>query len=304
MSDIKPIVEMKGLTKILKKKTALVDVDLEIFPDHIIGLLGPDGCGKSTLIRHIIGQYLPTKGACLTFGCEPSKLGSDELMRIGYVHQEGQLLNWMRVEQLIQYVSSFYPGWNKDLERRYINDFDIRMKDRVGSLSPGQRQKVAILLAIGHEPDLLILDEPTSELDPIARGQFLELLLDIIQQEGKTILIASHILTDVEKIIDQVIMMKDGRIIENQGMDNLRERYLHVRLSSISKELPQTLTFEKALLCERDNCQAVMVLERSYFDEIKNSVQALNCRIDVHSLPLEDLYRIIIGSRLLKQDLK
>jgi len=295
---------MKGLTKLFKKKAALENVNLDIFPDHIIALLGPDGSGKSTLIRHIIGQYVPTKGTCLTFGREPSKLGTKDLMRIGYVHQEGQLLNWMRVDQLIQYVSSFYPSWNKELEHRYLNDFDIGIKDLVGSLSPGQRQKVAILLAIGHEPDLLILDEPTSELDPIARAQFLELLLNIIQQEGKTILIASHILTDVEKIIDQVIMMKDGRIIENQGLDNLRERYLHVRLSSLSKELPQTLTFEKALFCERDNCQAVMVLEKTYFDEIKVQVQTTNYRIDVHSLPLEDLYKIIIGSRALRQDLK
>lgn len=303
-NDIKPIVEIRGLTKQFRKNTALIDVDLDIFPDHIIGLLGPDGCGKSTLIRHIIGQYVPTKGTCLTFGCEPSRLSNNELMHIGYVHQEDQLPSWMIVDQLIQYVSAYFPTWNKDLELRYINDFNIRMKDRVGSLSPGQRQKVAILLAIGHDPDLLILDEPTSALDPIGRAQFFELLLNIIQQKGKTILIASHILTDVEKIIDHVIIMKDGRIIENQGMDNLRECYLQVHLSSITKELPRTLPFEKALFCERDDFQAVMILEKQYFDEIKNQIQTSNYRIDVQSLPLEDLYKIIVGSRTLRQDLQ
>jgi ABC-2 type transport system ATP-binding protein len=296
MSDVDAIVRMKGLIKYFKKKTALADVNLDIFPGHIIGLLGPDGCGKSTLLRHIIGQYVPSKGSCVTFGREATKLGPKELFRIGYVHQEGQLLNWMTVGQLIQYVSAFYPNWNKGLEQRFLNDFEINTKDRVGSLSPGQRQKVAILLAIGHEPDLLILDEPTSALDPIARAQFLELLLKIIQQEGKTILIASHILTDIEKIIDHVVIMKEGRIIEDEGMEDLRDHYLHVHLKSLSKKLPQMLTFEKALFCERDDYQAVMVLDKPYFDEIKNQAEALNCRLDVHSLPLEDLYKIIIRS--------
>ena len=296
MSDIKPIVEIRGLTKQFKNKTALTEVDLDIFPGCIIGLLGPNGCGKSTLIRHIIGLYLPTEGSCITFGCEAARLSPKELSRIGYVHQEGQLLNWMTVEQLIRYVSAYYPNWNRDMEIRYLNDLEINTKDRVGSLSPGQRQKLAVLLSVGHEPDLLILDEPTSALDPIARAQFLELLLKIIQQEGKTILIASHILTDVEKVIDHVVIMKDGRIIEDKGLDDLREQYLRVRLTSLGKELPEKLPFEMALSCQRDNYQALLVFEKPYFDSIKDQAEALKCRIDIHALPLEELYKTIIKS--------
>ena len=105
--------------------------------------------------------------------------GPEELARIGYVHQEGELLNWMTVGQLIRYVSAYYPNWNEGLEQRYIADFEINTGARVGSLSPGERQKVAILIAIGFEPELLILDEPASALDPIARAKFLDLLLDL-----------------------------------------------------------------------------------------------------------------------------
>jgi len=294
MSEFEPIIKIRGLTKKFKKKTALDSVDLDIFPGRIIGLLGPNGCGKSTLLRHMVGLYLPTNGSCVTFGCDAAKLGSRELSRIGYVHQEGELLNWMTVSQLIRYVSAYYPDWNKDLEDRYLHDFEIMIKDPVGSLSPGQRQKLAILLAVGHEPDLLILDEPASALDPISRVQFLELLLKIIQQDGKTILISSHILADVEKIIDHVIIMKDGRIIQSQDFDDLRERYLRVRLTSIDAPLPERLPFEMILTCQRDKYQAVLVLERLYFDSIKDQAETLNCRIDAHSLPLEDLYKIII----------
>jgi len=297
MNDSEPIIKIRGLTKKFKKKTVLAEMDLDIFPGNIIGLLGPNGSGKSTLIRHIIGLYIPTKGTCITLGSEASKLSSKELSRIGYVHQEGQLLNWMTVDQLIRYVSAYYPTWNRDLELRYVNDFEIKKKDRVGSLSPGQRQKLAVLLAIGHEPDLLILDEPASALDPIARAQFMEMVLKIILQEGKTILIASHILTDVEKIIDHVIIMKDGRIIQNLGLDDLREQYLRVRLTSLGRELPQKLPFEHALSCQRDNYQAIMVFKRSHLDSVKEQIETLNCRMDIHSLPLEDLYKTIMNYR-------
>lgn len=208
MSDIIPIVKARGLSKYFSGKAALNSVDLEILPGRIIGLLGPNGSGKSTLIRHMIGLYLPDSGSCVTYGCDVAKLTQKELSRIGYIHQEGELLNWMTVKQLIQYVSAYHPEWNNELEERYVKEFEMDLNDRVGALSPGQRQKLAILLAIGHEPDFLILDEPASALDPIARAQFLDMLIDIIQQEQKSILISSHILSDVEKIIDHVIIMK------------------------------------------------------------------------------------------------
>lgn len=170
MNDSKPIVEVKRLTKYFNGKAALNSVDLKILPGRIIGLLGPNGSGKSTLIRHMIGLYLPDSGACTTFCCNAAKLGQKELSRMEYVHQEGELLDWMTAEQLIRYVSAYHPGWNEELEQRYVNDFEIDLNGKVGALSPGQRQKLSILLAIGHEPDFLILDEPASALDPMARA--------------------------------------------------------------------------------------------------------------------------------------
>jgi ABC-2 type transport system ATP-binding protein len=295
MSELEPIVEIKDLTKRFDKKTTLDSVNLDIFPSRIIGLLGPNGCGKSTLIRHIVGLYLPTSGSCSTFGCDAGKLGPRELSRIGYVHQESELLDWMTVGQMIGYVSAHYPNWNKDLGNRYLSDFGIMIKDHVGSLSPGQRQKLAILLAIGHEPDLLILDEPASALDPIARAQFLELLLKIIQMDKKTILITSHILTDVEKVIDHVIIMKGGRIVVDQGLDDLRERYLRVRLTGIDIPLPERLPFETVLSCHRDSHQAILTLDSKYFESTKCNVNLSNYQIESQNLPLEDIYKIIMG---------
>ena len=208
MTKENPIVQMTGVYKRFGKIQAIDGVDLSIYPGSIIGLAGANGAGKSTLLRHIIGLYLPDRGQCTTFGCEAGKLGPEQLGRIGYVHQEGELLDWMKAGQLIRYVSTYYPTWNRQLEEKYIADYEISTDARVGSLSPGQRQKLAILLAIGFEPELLILDEPAAALDPVMRANFLDLMLQIIQDENKTIIISSHILTQLSQLGGQIAISK------------------------------------------------------------------------------------------------
>lgn len=231
----------------------------------------------------------------MTFGREARGLGPVELGRIGYVHQEGELLEWMTTKQLIRYVSSYYPGWNRELEEEYIGDFDISLKARVGSLSPGQRQKLSILLAIGFEPEFLILDEPASALDPIARGQFLDLLLHIIQDQGRTIIISSHILSDVEKVIDHLVIMDNGRILRDCGFDEIREEYCRVRLRSLNGGLPDELGFGRVVECEREGATAIVTLQNYSVREIEERAAKINCEAEVRMLTLEEIYRIIIG---------
>ncbi|MCF7973693.1 MAG: ATP-binding cassette domain-containing protein [Phycisphaerae bacterium] len=295
MSQDKPIVEIRGLTKQFRKKIAIEAVDWDIMPNRIVGLLGANGAGKSTLIRHIIGLYLPTTGTCTTFGCRAEKLGPEQMARIGYVHQEGALLDWMTAGQLIRYVAAYYPHWNQDLEARYIEDFDIDLKSRVRTLSPGQRQKLAILLAIGHEPDLLILDEPASALDPLARSQFLDWLLQIIQHEGRTILISSHILSDVEKVIDQVTIMNRAQLVTDCALDDLREQYCDVRLTSLNGVLPEPLPFEHVVASKQDKGQAVLTLKNTPPDLIQQIARQINCRAEIQPLCLEDLYKLEVA---------
>ena len=295
MSQDKAIVEIRGLTKQFKQKTAVEGVDWDLLPNRIIGLLGANGAGKSTLIRHIIGLYLPTAGTCTTFGCDAARLGPAQLSRIGYVHQEGDLLDWMTAGQLIRYVAAYYPNWNQGLEARYIEDFDIDLKDRVGTLSPGQRQKLAILLAIGHEPDLLILDEPASALDPLARSQFLDWLLQIIQCPDRTILISSHILSDVEKVIDHVTIMKGSHLVTDCSLDDLREQYCGVRLTSLNGPLPESLPFERIVTSRQDEGQAVLTLKNTSEDSVQQTAQRLNCHAVIEPLCLEELYKMEVA---------
>lgn len=297
MSNDSPIVEIRKVSKSFGRTRALDEVDLGIRPGRIIGLLGANGAGKSTLLRTIIGLYLPDNGYVVTFGCLAKDLGPRELARIGYVHQEGELLGWMTVGQLVRYVSAYYPTWNRDLERRYIQDFEVDVRARVGSLSPGERQKVAILIAVAFEPELLILDEPASALDPIARARFLDLLLELIQTEGRTIVISSHILSDVEKVIDHVVIMDRGRIIRDSSFDDLREEYARVRLTALHGPLPAQLPFAGVLQCQRNDGEALLTVRRQSPDRIEQQARAIDCEAEIQPLPLEDIYRLVVEGK-------
>jgi len=290
-----PIVQMRNVFKGFGKIQALDNIDLDIKQGEIIGLLGANGAGKSTLLRCIIGLYLADRGSCTTFETDAAKLTPKELGRIGYVHQEGELLEWMTVKQLIRYVSAYYQMWNHDLEERYIKDFDISLNDRVGSLSPGQRQKVAILLAIGFEPDLLILDEPASALDPIARSRFLDLLLEIIQDENRTIIISSHILSDVEKVMDYAIIMQKGAILRDCSFDSLREEFIRFTLTSLNGQLPAKLPFENTISCKKNGNKAIVTVQNCSQEQLKAKAKALNCEIEIRPLSLEEIYNVIVS---------
>ncbi len=290
-----PIVQMRDVSKRFGKIQALDKVDLDIKRGEIIGLLGANGAGKSTLLRHIIGLYLADQGRCITFETDAAKLTPKELGRIGYVHQEGELLEWMTTKQLIRYVSAYYENWNQELEDKYIADFDISLKARVGSLSPGQRQKLAILLAIGFEPELLILDEPASTLDPIARSQFLDLLLHIIQDENRTIIISSHILSDVEKVIDHTLIMREGQILRDSSFDNLREEFLKVTLTSLNGKLSTELPFETIINCEKNDSKAVFTVQNISPQQLEAKAKTMNCEIEIRPLSLEEIYKIVVS---------
>ena len=297
MTNGNQIVQMRNVSKRFGKIQALDKLNLDIKRGEIIGLLGANGAGKSTLLRHIIGLYLADQGECITFETDAGRLTPKELGRIGYVHQEGELLEWMTTKQLIRYVSAYYENWNHELEEKYIADFDVSPKDRVGSLSPGQRQKLAILLAIGFEPELLILDEPASTLDPIARSHFLDLLLQIIQDENRTIIISSHILSDVEKVIDHTLIMREGKILRDSSFDQLREEFLRVTLTSLNGQLPTELPFGKIINCERENCRAVFTVQNISQQDLETKAKDLNCEIEIRPLPLEEIYKIVVSQK-------
>ena len=215
----------ENVTKKFKDAVALDGVTLELSTPSIVGLVGRNGSGKSTLLRHIAGLQLPTSGTCRTFGRATVDLDTPELSRIGMAHQHDALVGWMRAGRLIRYVANLYPTWDFDLERQLVKLFDIAERTRVVSMSPGNRQKLSLVLAVCHHPSLLLLDEPLSDLDPVVRRDAVDALLDRFRGEDVAIVLSSHLLHDLERVADRIVCLDAGRVVADAPLDELKDQY-------------------------------------------------------------------------------
>lgn len=201
----------------------LNDTNLKIERGSITGLLGRNGSGKTTLIRVALGLMHADDGEATVFD-EPSLDSSSEVRkRIGYVPQTFESFSWMKVHDCVEFVASFYEdSWDSELIERLIKEWRLSNR-KIGELSPGDQQKVSILLAIGHTPELLILDEPVAKLDPAARRDFLRILAEMNIDHDQTILLSSHITSDIERICTHIAILHEGRVVCNSEIDALRQ---------------------------------------------------------------------------------
>jgi ABC-2 type transport system ATP-binding protein len=202
----------------------------------VLGLLGTNGAGKTTLIKCALGLVRPQVGTAKLLGEDSWNLSAAAKMRIGYVPQVISLYPWMKVRHLVDYTSAFYPNWNRDLSARLVAQWTLPGEDRVGTLSVGQLQRLAIVLALGHEPELLILDEPAASLDPLARREFLQLIIDLAVPGQRTVLFSTHITSDLERVADRVAILKSGRIAWQGLLEELKEQ-THVNLEESFLEM-------------------------------------------------------------------
>jgi ABC-2 type transport system ATP-binding protein len=295
MKDQIPV-SLRSISKKFGRVTALDNVSIEIEAGQIVGLIGDNGSGKSTMLRHIVGVYLPTSGISETFGVPSHKMDGEILERIGYVNQESSFISWMKVRDLIEYVSLFYKNWNKNLVNEYVRDFEIQPEKRISALSPGEVQRVSILLGIAYEPELLVLDEPAASLDPIARCKFLDTIMNIIQRDNRTVIISSHILTDIEKIVDRIVILKKGRILENCPFDDLRDRYVELTFTAIGNgTIPEKIPLKTVGEIKRDKNCLIAVIEGAGADMIEDLSAKLSCEIKERHLTLDEIYCIMAG---------
>jgi len=286
--------EIIRLTKEFGKKKALNNISVQFDESSVIGLIGLNGSGKTTLLRHLTGVILPTSGQVLTYGKSTELLGSSEFNRIGVVHQENRFLEWMTVEQQIRYISGYYEKWDPSLEYKLVQDFKIDLKARVGTLSPGNVQKLAVLLAVCHQPEFLLLDEPASAMDPISRKKFLEMLFNLLENQFKTVIISSHVLTDIEKIVNHIICLDEGSIVADCPLDELYERFEEWVITSTEGRLPEQFLYSGIVDQEGDKYQ-----KRLRFDLKKGqgigrlSEQGFGMKRE--ALNLEKIFPLLIG---------
>ena len=219
------IVDITDLKKSFGQMDALQGLTLSLPRGSIIGLVGRNGAGKTTLMRHISGLMLPTSGRVVTLGRSAADLGASELSRIGALDQNPKLLGWLTVRQHLAYISNYYRAWDHDFERRLLTQFELSDQVRVESLSGGDRQKLALILTLCHRPELLLLDEPMTGLDPVVRERVLECLLELARENASTVVISTHVLHDIEKIVDWIVCLDRGRLVIDGAADEIQERF-------------------------------------------------------------------------------
>lgn len=219
-----PIIRCSGTIKSFDYTPVLRGIDLEIPSGAIVGLLGTNGCGKSTLIKCLMGLLKIDSGTASIFGDDVWDLSADTKSRIGYVPQEIALYPWMQVSQLVRYISSFYQAWDNEYCIELLESFELTPDKTVKSLSGGQLQRLALVLALGHRPELLVLDEPVSALDPVGRRQFLRSLLRNNEDQKQTVLFSTHITSDLERVASHAVFLERGKVSFFGEIDELKER--------------------------------------------------------------------------------
>jgi ABC-2 type transport system ATP-binding protein len=211
MSD--PVVLLDRVTRRFGNKIALKAVSLSLPSGAVYGLVGANGAGKTTLIKHILGLFKAESGSVRVFGLDPVTEPVSVLSQIGYLSEENDLPGWMRVDELLRYSRAFYANWDDRYAEELRARFELASSAKIKDLSKGQKSRAGLIVALAYRPRLLVLDEPSSGLDPIVRRDILGAIMRTIADEGRTVLFSSHLLDEVEQVADHVTMIRDGTIL-------------------------------------------------------------------------------------------
>ena len=267
----------------------LKGISAQVLPGQVIALLGKNGAGKTTLLETILGFAFPTAGEAKLWDKPATDIDDAIKQRLGFVPQQDELMASMTGWEHLALFKAYRQHWNQTLVDKLIIEWLIPMDAEVRKLSVGQRQKLSILLALAHEPDLLILDEPVASLDPIARRQFLQQLVDIAADENRAVIFSTHIVSDVERVASQVWMMRDGVFVYQGELDELKESFVRVHLHA-QESLPMQLEWpglQRQKIHGKDAQLIFNAWQDSWSQQLASAYEA---QVDVEYLSLEDIF--------------
>jgi len=220
-SDTAPVIETSGLSRKFGRKLALNHVSLKIPRGRVFGLVGENGAGKTTLIKHVLGLLRAERGSVRVFGFDPVAV----LSRIGHLSENRDLPPWMRVDELLRYTRAFYPKWDPAFAEELRSQFGLDPAAKIKNLSRGENAKAGLLIALAFRPELLLLDEPSSGLDPMVRRDILEAIIRTVADEGRTVFFSSHLLDEVERVADDIAMMFAGEVVLTGTLDDIKDNH-------------------------------------------------------------------------------
>lgn len=229
-SSAESVIAVRELSRRFGRKLALDNVSLYVPRGCVFGLVGENGAGKTTLIKHILGLLKAESGVVRVFERDPVSDSVGVLSQIGYLSENRDLPGWMRVAQLLRYTQAFYPTWDEAYAESLREQFGLDPAARVKTLSQGQQAKAGLLLALAYRPQLLLLDEPSSGLDPVVRRDILEAIIRTVADEGRTVFFSSHLLDEIERVSDHIAMLHQGQVVLCGALDEVKSSYRRMLL--------------------------------------------------------------------------
>lgn len=286
-----PVIRTEGLAKKYRGMVALRDLTFEVPEGSVFGLVGPNGAGKTTAIRLLLGLLRPDAGRSTMFGEDSLTMDWRTRQRIGYLSEEPFPYDDLPIDDLLRFVAAFFEEWDWDRSRRLLDEIDVPRDQVLKKMSAGQRRRGELLLALAQDPDLLVLDDPTAGLDVTVRRDFLRGALELAREEGKTVLFTSHVLTDVERIVDTVGFLIDGEMRLVAPLDDLKARTKRIVIESAdaAPTIPGELRRETVP-------GGVAVTTGEYDDALRADLSDRYGRITVEDLGLEDIFLAVVGA--------
>ena len=289
-------IETRELTKKYRKRLAVDHLSLTVPTGSVFAFLGRNGAGKTTAIRMLLNLLDRTSGEARVLGLDPRRDDFAIKRRVGYVAEGQRMYDWMTVRRIAWFCQGFYPSWDPKLAEDLMRQMELPADEKLGNLSRGAQAKVALLLAMAFRPELLILDEPTAGLDVVVRREFLEGVIDLIQQEGRTVFFSSHLVHEVERVADWVGIIEGGKLIACGPIEELK-RSVKRLVMTFEEDAPAGMDLAGALAVESVGRQSSAVV-RGYSDDVLAQARRYRPRtLDVEDLSLEDVFVALVGGR-------
>jgi ABC-2 type transport system ATP-binding protein len=279
------MIEMKHVVRFYGHVPALTGMNLSVPKGSVFGLLGENGSGKTTSIKMIMGALIPHEGSVELLGSDPVGMTPETRARVAYVADEMALPNWMKLREALKLNASYFENWDEEKTLDRLRGYELSLDKTFGTLSKGQQRRFILTLALAPEPEVLILDEPASGLDVAVRREFLDTLMDLANEREVTILLSSHILTDVERVVDHVAFMKNGKLVRQGNLEDMKSQVKRVTFSSAPDDAAVKRGFN-ILSTQYPNHDGSFQFVIDDFTPEK--IEGLECRVE--HLNLEELF--------------
>ena len=291
---VSPAVKINGLTKRYRGKAVVDKLSLSIPRGSVYGLIGPNGAGKSTTLKSLMRLIKISSGSASILGHDVHSDFQAVKSRLGYVPETHHIYRWMKVKRVIAFTRSFYPGWNDEFCNQMLQMMELDPDKKVKQLSKGMLAKLALLLAVSHEPELLVLDEPLSGLDPIVRDEFIDGVLKTICERDTTVIFSSHTIGDVQRLADSVGILFNGRLLVNDSNEAIVNKTKQIQVVLDDEHstpcldwLPDSVVHQAS--CGRELTLTVVDHSQELLDRVRREFP--DGQVSVSSLNLEDIFK-------------